>query len=96
MNPSRDWLRHSPAIPGGTKTLNLLPALNYEYLRVYAGFSGNYALDYALGFRPEIPPATAVKNGGMAHEGIMGFRRGFRAANQANERNERSCPPPTI
>ena len=62
MNPSCDWLRHSPAIPGGTKTLNLLPALNYEYLRVYAGFSGNYALDYALGFCSKRPAIPAVQN----------------------------------
>ncbi len=39
IQPTRDRLRHSPAIPDGTETPNLLPALNHEYLRVYAGFS---------------------------------------------------------
>src|SRR5713226_9755970 len=50
---ARDRLRRSPAIPGGTKTLNLLSALNHEYLREYVGFSGNYALDCALISAPE-------------------------------------------
>src|SRR5713226_8976817 len=50
---ARDRLRRSPAIPGGPKTLNLLSALNHEYLREYVGFSGNYALDCALISAPE-------------------------------------------
>src|SRR5216684_3043483 len=51
---ARDRLRRSPAITGGPKTLNLLSALNHEYLREYVGFSGNYALDCALIAAPEL------------------------------------------
>ncbi len=60
LHRTRRWPRSAtgsailPPFAAATKTLNLLSALNHEYLREYVGFSGNYALDCALIAAPEL------------------------------------------
>src|SRR5216684_3721264 len=90
---ARDRLRRSPAIPGGPKTLNLLSALNHEYLRGYVGFSGNYALDCALISAPEslsVPLClTHISRISMAQS--PGSARGSRFSTSGPERSRVLC-----